>query len=66
MGRPLHVRTDRGQSSPSYSVTVVTDLTQPNGILVSDLRTKSNTALDFLEWVVSLFAVASLARVTIW
>jgi transposase len=51
----VHVTTNSRLSAPAYSVTLVTDLTHPLGFVVSDLRIGSNTAFDFLEWVVSLF-----------
>jgi transposase len=55
IGRPVHVLTNSRLTAPAYSVTLVTDLRQPNGFVVSNMRTGSNTALDFLEWIVSLF-----------
>ena len=41
-------------SDVSYSVTCCTDLTNPMGFVMSTPRTESNTALDFLEFVIEL------------
>jgi hypothetical protein len=44
------------RARPAVTVTVLTDLTSPNGFVMSAPRTGSNTAMDFLDFVLDLIA----------
>jgi hypothetical protein len=57
-GRLLNMVASRQQygSCKSVSVTCTTDLTRPGGIGISNPREQSNTAADFLQYVINLLA----------
>jgi hypothetical protein len=44
-----------------YSVTCCTDLNNPDGFVLSPPRRESNTARDFLEYVISLVEFGTLS-----
>ena len=59
VGEPLIVRNDSTENV-SYGITVTTSIN--NGIAVSAMRTNSNTANDFLNYVVGLIASGFLTN----
>jgi len=53
-GRPLHVARGSGPHGSSYTITVLTSLTNPSGFVCSDPRHETNTAADFLNFIITL------------
>jgi transposase len=53
-GRAVRVARGSLHDGDSYSITVLTSLTHPNGFIVSNPRRSSNTAIDFFLYMVDL------------
>lgn len=53
-GRQIYVPTEHALAGTSYSITLVTSLQLDPPFVISNPRTGSNTALDFLNWVQDL------------
>ena len=55
-GRRLRVARDHLPHGTSYSITLMTSLSHPHGIVCSTPRVATNTALTFLEFIAQLVA----------
>ena len=59
-GRRLRVARGHAPHGTNYTITVLTSLTHPSGYVVSNPRTATNTALDFLSFLVDLVQAGHL------
>jgi transposase len=60
LGRRLSVFNRQGTDDWRYSITITTDLTLPDGVYISNPRVSSNTAVDFLLYVIELLQAGVL------
>ena len=59
-GRRLRVAHGHAPHGTNYNITLLTSLTHPSGYVVSNPRTATNTALDFLSFLVDLVQAGHL------
>jgi len=59
-GRRLRVARGHAPHGTNYTITVLTSLTHPSGYVISNPRTATNTAVDFLSFLVDLVQAGHL------